>query len=65
MYRTKEIFNATEDIVASEQTDFFTMRNGRTYSITFKYNFGKMQEEKRRGRKGMDMENAGSMDMGY
>ena len=35
------------------------------FSISIKYNFGKMQEEKRRGRRGMDMEGSGAMDMGY
>ncbi|SVC08907.1 uncharacterized protein METZ01_LOCUS261761, partial [marine metagenome] len=36
----------------------------RTYSINFKINFGKMQEEKKRGRhSGRGSE--GSMDMGY
>ena len=46
-----------------EYTDMSSSRNGRTYSITLKYNFGKMQEEKRRGRgKGFGSD---SMDMGY
>ena len=47
-----------------KKTQISASRGGRTYSINFKINFGKMQEEKRRGRHsghgGQD-----SMDMGY
>ena len=47
-----------------KRTEILATRGGRTYSINFKINFGKMQEEKRRGRPsgrgGQD-----SMDMGY
>jgi len=47
-----------------KKTEILATRGGRTYSINFKINFGKMQEEKRRGRPsgrgGQD-----SMDMGY
>ncbi len=47
-----------------KKTEILASRGGRSYSINFKINFGKMQEEKRRGRSsgrgGQD-----SMDMGY
>ncbi len=47
-----------------KMTEILASRGGRTYSINFKINFGKMQEEKRRGRpSGHGGE--GSMDMGY
>jgi hypothetical protein len=47
-----------------KKTEILASRGGRTYSINFKINFGKMQEEKRRGRhSGNGAE--GSMDMGY
>ena len=47
-----------------KKTEILASRGGRTYSINFKINFGKMQEEKRRGRhSGRGGE--GSMDMGY
>ena len=47
-----------------KRTEILATRGGRTYSINFKINFGKMQEEKRRGRpSGHGGE--GSMDMGY
>jgi len=47
-----------------KKTEILASRGGRTYSINFKINFGKMQEEKRRGRpSGHGGE--GSMDMGY
>ena len=47
-----------------KKTEILATRGGRTYSINFKINFGKMQEEKRRGRhSGHGGE--GSMDMGY
>tara|TARA_Y100001970_G_scaffold279534_1_gene387057 strand:+ start:583 stop:3300 length:2718 start_codon:yes stop_codon:yes gene_type:complete len=45
----------------SEYTDMLSSRNGRTYSITFQYNFGNMERDKRlrdnqrRGGGGMDM----------
>jgi len=47
-----------------KKTEILASRGGRTYSINFKINFGKMQEEKKRGRhSGRGGE--GSMDMGY
>ena len=47
-----------------KKTEILASRGGRTYSINFKINFGKMQEEKRRGRPSGHGEE-GSMDMGY
>ena len=48
-----------------QYTEVNATRGGRTLSISMKYNFGKMQEEKRKGRKGESFGGAGSMDMGY
>ena len=46
-----------------QYTDVSATRGGRTFSISMKYNFGKMQKEKRRGRgEGFGGD---SMDMGY
>ena len=47
-----------------KKTEILATRGGRTYSINFKINFGKMQEEKRRGRHSGHGDE-GSMDMGY
>ena len=48
----------------NEKTEVQVSRGGRTFSLSLKYNFGKMQEEKRRGRHtGHGDED--SMDMGY
>jgi len=46
----------------SEKTEIEVSRGGRTFSLSLKYNFGKMQEEKRNGRGNGD---DGGMDMGY
>ena len=46
----------------SEKTEIEVSRGGRAFSLSLKYNFGKMQEEKQNGRgKG----SGGGMDMGY
>ena len=47
-----------------EVTQILATRGGRTFSLSFKYHFGKMQEEKRKGRGGFGGD-GGSMDMGY
>ena len=47
-----------------KKTEINATRGGRTYSINFKINFGKMQEEKRKSRH-MDRGDEGGMDMGY
>ena len=61
-----ELFLDNDDGIeyASEFTDISTRRGGRTFKLNIIYRFGKMQEEKRRGRhSGNGAE--GSMDMGY
>ena len=47
--------------------DVFSSRGGRTYAINLKYNFGKMQEDKKRNRNQnfRSSEASGDMDMGY
>ena len=47
-----------------EITEVYASRGGRTFSMSLKYNFGKMQEEKRRGR-GYSRGGGQDMDMGY
>ena len=47
-----------------EITEVHASRGGRTFSISIKYNFGKMQEEKRRS-KGYSRGGGQEMDMGY
>ena len=46
-------------------TQISASRGGRTYSMNFKINFGKMQEDKRKNRRGKGFGDSGSMDMGY
>ena len=51
---------------AIETTDIDNDRNGRTVSLSFKYNFGKLQEDKNKHRrKSHDHDRGGGMDMGY
>ena len=45
-----------------EKTEIEVSRGGRAYSLSLKYNFGKMQEEKKNGR---GEGSGGGMDMGY
>ena len=53
-----------EIVFANELTDIYTRRGGRTFKLNIIYRFGKMQEEKKRGRhSGHGDED--SMDMGY
>ena len=60
MIRNKPIETGGEEV-----TEVFSSRGGRTFSISLKYNFGKIQEEKRR-QKGFDRGGEeGGMDMGY
>jgi outer membrane receptor protein involved in Fe transport len=47
----------------SRKTQIEVSRGGRAFSLSLKYNFGKMQEEKRRGSRGEG--SGGGMDMGY
>ena len=46
-------------------TEISASRGGRTYSINFKINFGKMQDEKTKNRREKGFEDSESMDMGY
>ena len=49
-----------------QYTDVFSTRGGRTFSISMKYNFGQMQEDKRKSRRARGFGGGGdSMDMGY
>ena len=51
---------------AIETTDVSNDRNGRTVSLSFKYNFGKLEEDKNKHRrKSHDHDRGGGMDMGY
>ena len=58
MERTKPLDGGGEEV-----TEILASRGGRTYSLSIKYHFGKMQEEKRRSKGGYG--GGGSMDMGY
>ena len=49
----------------SEYSDVNYSRNGRTYSLTFKFNFGKMQKNKRKFQKDRGHGDSDDMDMGY
>ena len=48
----------------TEDTKIFTTHGGRTFKLNIIYRFGKMQDEKRRGRHSGHGDE-GSMDMGY
>ena len=62
MDRNKPLFDSLGEEIGKEHTEILATRGGRTFSLSLKYNFGKMQEEKRNGRgEGSD----GGMDMGY
>ena len=52
-----------DNVYVSRKTEIEVSRGGRAFSLSLKYNFGKMQEEKRRGRRGGSQ--GDSMDMGY
>ena len=47
----------------SEKTEIEVTRGGRAFSLSLKYNFGKMQDEKRNG--SGDGNGGDGMDMGY
>jgi len=69
MERTKPLIYGFDYIPSGydggeEYTNVSSSRNGRTYSITIKYNFGKLQKDKKRFRSS-DSERGGGMDMGY
>ena len=48
-----------------QYTDVSSSRGGRTFSISMKYNFGKLQDEKQKGSRQSSGQGAGQMDMGY
>ena len=62
--RTKPLYYDNGIKFADEATDVSTRHGGRTFKLNIIYRFGKMQEEKRRGRHS-DHGDEGSMDMGY
>ena len=48
-----------------KKTEISASRGGRAYSINFKINFGEMQKEKDRQRRGHSHDDNDTMDMGY
>ena len=62
--RTKPLYDDNGIKFADERTDVSTRRGGRTFTLNIIYHFGKMQDEKRRGRHSGHGDE-GSMDMGY
>ena len=72
MLRTKPLDNTvasngnTYDS-AFETTDSYNERNGQTISLSFRYNFGKLEDDKSQSRrKSFEKDGqGGSMDMGY
>ena len=72
MNRTKPLENTSYgEIVydsAYETSEVYNERNGRTFSISIKYNFGKLEDEKSKSRQktfGGDDNRGGGMDMGF
>ena len=73
MLRTQPLDNpvSSEGITydsAFETTDTYNQRNGQTVSLSFRYNFGKLEDDKNQGRRKSfekDGERGGGMDMGY
>ena len=56
----------SQGVNALQYSDVYSSRGGRTFSISMKYNFGKMQDEQRKGRgQGFRGTDGGGMDMGY
>ena len=62
--RTKPLYDGNGIKYADEATDVSTRRGGRTFKLNIIYRFGKMQEEKKRGRHSGHGDE-GSMDMGF
>ena len=74
MDRTKPLDNTTDSngvgyYSAFESSNVYNQRNGRTVSISLKYNFGKLEDEKSKSRQktfgGDDNRGGGGMDMGF
>ena len=69
MTRTKPLLSEFDYIApgytgGEEYTDLSSSRNGRTFSVTLKYNFGELEKQRRSfGRDGSM--GGGGMDMGY
>ena len=68
MDRTKPLVPGIDYIASgynggSEHTDMLSSRNGRTYSITFQYNFGDMKDNQNKFRN-QEGPRGGGMDMG-
>ena len=64
MLRTKPLFDDNLNEIASETTDVLSTRNGRTLTLSFKYNFGKLQDDKNKYRRRSGSRGGGQMDMG-
>ena len=64
MLRTKPLFDEALNEIGSETSDVLSTRNGRTFTLSFKYNFGKLQDDKNKYRKRSGSRGGGQMDMG-
>ena len=62
---TYEPVTDSQGIDVLQYSDVYSSRGGRTFSISMKYNFGKMQDEKRKGRGQGFRGSSSDMDMGY
>ena len=62
---TYEPVTDSQGIDVLQYSDVYSSRGGRTFSISMKYNFGKMQNEKRKGRGQGFRGSSSDMDMGY
>ena len=72
VYRTKPLEDTVYENItydsAFETQDVFNKRSGRTFSISIKYNFGKLEDQKSKSRQktfGGDGNRGGGMDMGF
>ena len=69
MTRTKPLIDGIDYIApgysgGEEYTDLSSSRNGRTYSISIKYNFGELEKQRRSFQREGSM-GGGGMDMGF
>jgi len=69
MIRTKPLIDGIDYIApgysgGEEYTDLSSSRNGRTYSISIKYNFGELEKQRRSFQREGSM-GGGGMDMGF
>ena len=72
VYRTKPLEDTVYENItydsAFETQDVFNKRSGKTFSISIKYNFGKLEDQKSKSRQktfGGDGNRGGGMDMGF